>query len=281
MRPRSLPLLAALAAFVTLTPSLGAQLVTSDSTDGAQAAYLALSLTPMGALTPMVSAREAGMPARSTGFRFQFANRDDGQGESRRSWAGGLDVPFGQNTLGFTLGYVDVVCDDAGAAEFGFAIQCKGALMGGADFAVPLVRHPLAAGDASSLVIGTVLSAGAGHGNLIHVRDDSNFVGGDIDARATAWSAGIQLPVALVLKSEGLTVVPNLRPGLGYGHAKVEFAQGGVTGSASDGGARFVLGGGVGLLFRSTGIGLDLGFHKTFVKDSKTLLGVGLSYTGR
>ena len=41
------------------------------------AAYMALTVTPVGALAPVISLRDVGMGSRTLGFRFQFGNIDE------------------------------------------------------------------------------------------------------------------------------------------------------------------------------------------------------------
>ena len=75
--------------------------------------------------------------------------------------------------------------------------------------------------------------------------------------------------------------MPTLRPGLAHGHARSTLVSNGLSDAITDGGVRAMLGGGVGVLFRRSGIGLDVGFQQTFVKGGKVLLGAGMSVRGR
>ena len=86
------------------------------------------------------------------------------------------------------------------------------------------------------------------------------------------------LPLSLVAKSPGVTVVPMLRPGFAYGHSSGEVEFDGETEEASESGTRFMLGGGVGLFFVNRGLGLHVGAQKVFIEDGKTVIGLGVTF---
>jgi hypothetical protein len=46
----------------------------------------------------------------------------------------------------------------------------------------------------------------------------------------------------------------------------------------AESGTRFMLGGGIGMLFASSGLGVDVGFQRVFIEDGDTLVGIGVSY---
>ena len=281
--PLSLPALAAslaTALAVAASPAL-AQTDSSSADPNAAAAYFALSMTPIGALPPAITTRDAGLATQRIGFRFQFGYLDDEGDASFHNWAGGVDLAVGQATLGLTAGYGDYSCNETDARAAGFTLKCKGTLMLGASMSTPLLSRPLgpAGPESAALNLGLDGALGFGKGDLASLASTDYTTQFELSVQHTSYAASVGLPVSLVRRSPGVVIVPMLRPAVAYGHAKV---TGKFTGepdqTSSESGTRFMLGGGVGFFFPRQGIGLQAGAQKVFFEDGKTVIGVGLTF---
>lgn len=245
----------------------------SIESDGAAAAYLALTLTPVGALASTADyllARPGAGP-RPPRLHGRFASLDRGPGIDQRTIAASVDLPLGAGGLGLTAGYVDVTCDDdlTDGLE-GIEIDCRGGLTLGAQFGMPLMSRSTDAAGTSALVLGVEGTAGYADVDIIEVQAEG--FGFSVDAGAKVFSATIGAPLAFVVRSGDVTVAPMLVPRVGFGRATASLAGTDETQS----GVRFMLGAGVGVRIRST-IGVDAGLQKVFADDSEMVLGLGVS----
>jgi hypothetical protein len=280
--PRTL-LALALALPIAAAP-LGAQLVPGEEEDideQAVAAYTALTTTPVGALPPSMTARMInGAASPGIGFRFHFGHMDEEGDFSRRNLAGGIDLPIGTATLGLTGGYSDMACDDEDVAEFGVTFDCGGLFMAGANLFTPLVSNAL--GEGSSIMMGLDAALGFGTGEVIDIEIDDGFQTGSANYEVTSLSAALAFPIALVVRQPGIVLVPHLKPGFGYGRAKAKFEARGDfgedSGEETEAGTRFLLGGGVSMLFPRQGFGIEVGMQKVFVEDGDTIIGFGITF---
>lgn len=276
-----------LAAVAPLTAELPAQIVTDgNARTGAQAAYLALTSTPVGALPPTVRPYMVGA-ARGLTLRGRFGNLDEAGDVSRRNFALGVDLPVGRTTIGLTAGYVDVVCDipDFGdGSGFVISFDCKSGMMFGGSVGAALLSTPLGVSGTNSLTVGLEGSAGFGNGDVLEVSVSGGAGSGSVTASATTYSFAAVVPVAIVARGGTITVVPHLQPGFGYGRAKVTVKGSGDGGAVderdTESGVRMLLGGGISIIFNGT-FGVDLGVNKTFAEDGKTVVGFGVSWRMR
>ena len=280
------PIVLLTAAALAGAPALQAQII-EDGTlgDSEQAAYLALTTTPIGALPPAVRSYMVGAE-RGITLRGRFGNLDEPGDVTRRNFAIGIDVPVARATVGLTAGYVDLACDipefdDGGGLTISF--DCKSGMMAGGSVGASLFSTPLGVSGTNSLSLGLEGSAGFGTGEILEVRV-SGIGNGNVTASATTYSFAAVVPVAIVARSGTITVVPHLQPGVGYGHAKLSLEGSGDGGeideSETDSGMRFLLGGGMSIIFNGN-LGVDFGFNKTFVEDGKTVVGFGISWRMR
>jgi hypothetical protein len=244
----------------------------------ASAAYLAIASTPLGALPPFVAAL-AGMGKTGIGFRGQFGLLDMEGSNSFRTLALGVDIPVGRGSVGLTGGLLDFACDEDQASEFGLELDCKRGFMIGVNWLAPLSTGKVSEGGAS-FTIGIDGTVGFEKGDVLELRFPPT--GEFLKARNTSLSAALGLPLALVARSGTMALVPHLTPRFAYGRLSLEFEEsGGVSEEDSESGTRFMLGGGLELLFGASGFGIDLGFQKVFIEDGDTVLGFGLSYQPR
>jgi hypothetical protein len=212
------------------------------------AAYLALSVTPVGAMTPVVSSAMLGRIAKGYSVTGQYGHvSDDALGFN--SFGASISMPLSGISLGGSLGFISPSADGS-----------KSNLMLGANAETNLGAWALGAGKNANLF---TLSA---RGDLGWANPDDG-TGTDNSITALSFSAGA--PLALVLKNGDMTWAPFVTPGLGWGRLS---AQG-----TSESGTRFMMGAGLGMTHRN-GWGVSVGMQKVFIENGKTVFGLNLSY---
>jgi hypothetical protein len=260
---------------------------------GAHAAYFGITNTPLGALAPSLARVFGGARGSGVDFRAEFGYLDDDGPVSRRTLALGFDTRAGAATVGITGGYLDYSCDVSdlleGISDSGF--DCKGGVIVGASAAAPVLRAPVGSAGTSRFMLGLEGSIGFGAGDIVRTRftasdEDASSQTFELRIKGTSYAAALGLPLALPATSGGITFIPHLVPRVAYGHAKLEAranvpALGADFLNAEDGAVRFMLGGGIGVLFNRPGVGLHLGFQRVFAEGAKTLVGAGFSFAPR
>ena len=212
------------------------------------AGYVALSATPVGAMTPVVSSAMLGRIAKGYSFTGQYGHlSDDAAGFN--SFGASVSMPLSGFSLGGSLGFMSPSAQGS-----------KSNLMLGANAETNLGAWALGQGKNANLV--TVSARGDfGWANP----DDGTGTNNSITA--LSFSAGA--PVALVLKNGDMTWAPFVTPGLGWGRLS---AQG-----TSESGTRFMMGAGLGMTHRN-GWGVSAGMQKVFIENGKTVFGLNVSY---
>src|SRR5689334_2312214 len=156
---RRLAIASASTALLAAAP-LRAQVIIDDPEESgpsasAGAAYLALSLTPVGALAPSADyllARPGAAP-RPLRFHGRFGSIDHGDGIGQRTFAAMVDMPLAATALSITAGYVDATCDDLEDDSGGDAsVDCKGGITLGARLGSSFFSRSLDAAGTSALV---------------------------------------------------------------------------------------------------------------------------------
>ena len=269
--------------------------------DSKFAAYFALTSTPLGVLPPFLGAPAAAGARRGIGFRAQFGQISDpvedlaGFDISRRVIAGGIDIPLARGTLGLTAGYLEYGCDEIsqqidfdgdGVNDFGLTLGCESGMTGAASWSMPLIASAPGELGGTGWMLGLDASLGLSSGDLLKVRLSGGFPGLAISLGASTLTAGVGLPLGLVVRSGGVTVVPHLMPRLAWGRTELDLPNfgelpPGTDDSPSESDVRFMLGGGLGLQFSGTALGVHLGMQKVFVEDGKLAVGAGLSWAMR
>ena len=241
----------------------------------AAAAYAALALTPVGAFAPsgdylLTRTGAAPSPMRLHG---RFGTMDRGFGSGQRAWGATLDVPVGVAALSITGGYVDATCDhevDDPASQT--RIRCGGGLTLGARLGSVLVSRSLDAAGTTALVVGTELTTEWANVDLV----EGTASGSSIDATVKALTGTIAIPVAIPLRSGGVTVAPMVAPRFGYARSDRSMQSFGSTERETLAGGRFMLGAGVAVRFGDR-VGFDAGLQKILIDDGDTTYGMGLS----
>ena len=236
--------------------------------EGASAAYLALTLAPVGGLAPSAGyvLRRPGGPRPPVRLHARYGTMERDPGVTQRLVAATLDVPVEMGVVSFTAGRVDFDCADARDGDF--VVSCAGGMTYGAQLGTTLAQRVLDSAGGSAVVLGFEGTVSYADVTLLEARAGPFAV--DVDAATI--STTFALPVALVVRAGGLTVAPVLVPRLGYGHARAEFNGDGDTRAA----ARFLLGAGVALRVAER-FGLEVGAQKVFIRDGEIAVGAGLS----
>ena len=273
-------IISALFALAVVPGASPAQIFVPDQggNEGASAAYLALGITPVGALpasiNPALVAGTAGI-----GYRFQFGYVDEGSDFSRRVLGAGLDFPLGRANLGITAGVTDFSCESF--SDFGITIDldCKSAWMGGLTLATRVMSRGI--GDAGSRFdIGLDGTAGYATGDILDLRFDDGVTQEQFSLAAKGTTLTVGVPVSVTAKSGTFNFIPFIIPRFGWGNADMELIDElnpGLSEEVSESGVRFMLGGGLALVF-GNGLGASVGFQKIFIEDGDTTIGFGLSW---
>ena len=213
---------------------------------GDAAAYVALSATPVGAMTPIVDAAMLGRIPKGYSISGQYGHLADNNA-GFNSFGASVSMPVSGFSLGGSLGMVS-------PSAQGF----KSNLMLGANAETNLGAWALGDGKDANLF-------------TMSARGDFGWANPDNGAGSsvTALSLSAGVPVALVLKSGDMTWAPFVTPGFGWGRLS-------ATG-ASESGNRFMLGAGLGMSHRN-GWGFSVGMQKVFIEQGKNVFGLNVSY---
>ena len=206
------------------------------------AGYVAMSGTPVGAMTPVVTSAMFGRIPKGYSVAGQYGHVSD-NALGYNAFGASVSMPVSGFSLGGSLGFMS----------------------------------PSAQGAKSNMMLGLNAETNLGAWALTDGKDANLFtmsVRGDFgwanpqDLGLLSFSAGV--PVALVLKSGDMTFAPFVTPGFGWGRVS-------PTGAASTSGTRFMTGAGIGFSHRN-GWGASLGMQKVFIDQGKTAIGLNLSY---
>jgi hypothetical protein len=232
-------------------------------------AYLALSLTPPGALPPLLTRSMAGGP-RALG----------GVTSPSSTGLGALQVAgrYGRSRIG-----TDSPDEDATFNTFvGTALFSAGeaATITGS---VGIIDPTCSAEDCDSQWVFSVGGDVALGGTTLGATPTSprlsvglsGEIGYTSEDELSALGAMAGVPVSIVLGSGQTKFVPYLVPGLGFGRTRVDPED------AEESAARFLLGGGVGLMNLTSMVNVSVGFQKIFFSafgiESKTTFGLAVT----
>ncbi|HUR00277.1 MAG TPA: hypothetical protein VM166_12545 [Gemmatimonadaceae bacterium] len=249
--------------------------------NGKDAAYFALGSTALAGL-PSVVPRAFVTKPTGMSFRTHAGFIDAEGGVSHRMLALGLDIPAGMGALGFTGGIADFNCDLSELEAFGLSGDCGSMYTASTSLSFPLLSSTR--GSNSALVLGFDAALGYSTGKDVINFYFDDFAGGadTLSSDASALAASVGFPFAFVTRGGGIAFTPHLAPRVGYGRGTQKVRSSGSSGSLSeeitDDGVIFMLGGGVSVLFERSGVSVDVGFQKSFVKDANITMGLGFSY---
>jgi hypothetical protein len=216
---------------------------------GDLAGYVALSATPVGAMTPVVTSAMLGRIAKGYTVSGQYGHLSGDNGSGFNSFGASVSMPVSGFSLGGSLGYISPSAQGS-----------KGNMMLGLNGESNLGAWALGDGKNANLF---TMSA---RGDFGWANPDDG-TGTNNSVTALSLSAGV--PFALVLKNGDMTWAPFVTPGFGWGRLS-------ATG-ASESGTRFMMGAGLGMTHRN-GWGVSVGMQKVFIDQGKTVFGLNLSY---
>jgi hypothetical protein len=128
---------------------------------------------------------------------------------------------------------------------------CKGNVMAGVDYTAILISNQASVGVRPAFGISKPL-----------------------EGSGTAISVGLSLPIEIAFSgATGPYFIPSITPGLGVGRVS--------GGGDTESGARPMLGGGLSIAGRRSGVALHVGVQKVFVDGGETTIGLGFSIGGR
>ena len=204
--------------------------------------YVALSSTPVGAMTPTVSSAMLGRVAKGYEMAGRYGHLSDGF----NTFGVSASMPVSGFTLGATLGYLSPSCP-TGAT-------CDGNMMLGLNGETRLGEMPISDSKKNPNKI------------TLGLRSDFGWANPE-ETTALSLSAGV--PVTLVARSGNMTFAPFITPGFGWGRLSAD--------GASESGSRFHLGAGIGML-NANGWGVSVGMQKVFIEEGKSVFGLNISY---
>jgi hypothetical protein len=208
-------------------------------------AYTALITTPTAGVAPSAKQWMLSEPRTGIGADLQWGHVAE-EGVSINTLTGGVTIPIaaGHGDVGISAGYLRPSCDVG---------SCDGNFVAGGVVEGRLLQSQM---QTATFTIGL-----------------SGRVGFAKPSGGTIWSAAAGVPVSLALGNrKGLQVVPFITPSYGWGRAS--------GGGDSESGSRFMLGGGIGLLSSSSGLGFNVGVQKVFISGGKPMFGAGFSWSG-
>ena len=212
------------------------------------AGYVALSATPVGAMTPVVSSAMLGRIAKGYSVTGQYGHLSD-NGAGFNSFGASVSMPLSGFSVGGSLGFLSPSAQGS-----------KSNLMLGANAETNLGAWALSEGKNANLF-------------TMSVRGDFGWANPDdgtgTNNSITALSLSAGAPFALVLKNGDMTWAPFVTPGLGWGRLSAN--------GTSESGTRFMMGAGLGMTHRN-GWGVSAGMQKVFIDQGKTVFGLNISY---
>lgn len=263
MQHHRLALLAAAAVGATL----GTRAARAQSADE-QSAYVALVYTPVAGLSPLAPFRDSDWrTGQRVTFQGRFGHMSRRGGLSLNTMGVGVELPVQRWRLSGTMAYLSASCGALWAGE----TDCSGDVMFGASARTILTTSPLSGG--------TGTRRGTARSN-----DDAFTVGFEASAGysprqgESAMAIAGSFPSGVVIRNGDIRIAPFLAPGLGYGRlGHVAYIDDDVA--TSHGSVAFMMGGGLGLQFIRSGIGVTAGFQKVFKSDGgATQLGLGVRW---
>ena len=239
-----------------------------------QSAYRALIYTPVGGLPPLPPnadslGRKDGSGVTMMGRLGHMSRRG---GLSITTYALGVEVPRGRMRLGATLGYLSASC----GLEWEGDSDCDGDIMLGGSMRAWLTTRSL--GEREPPRKGKRVSQPTNDSKLLVGFDGSLGYSPRQGESALAMAAAI--PTAVAFQSGTVRIMPFVSPGLGYGRlGNVSYFE--DEAPTSHGGIAFMIGGGVGLEFGTSGIGANVGFQRVLKSEGGTTqLGIGMTWQG-
>lgn len=216
--------------------------------------YLAISRTPMGALSPMLTSTLIGRAQNGASLAVRYGNlaRGDFNNSTNAFGVTGI-MPAGLgSSLRLTGG---VVMADRNSPLL--ADQSSGELMLGVGGDIRLIGSTM--GTTATSPLWTVsLDGELGYGRL---------------DPGTAISGYVGVPIALVPRGQGMQFAPFITPAFA-------FAQASDNGSSSSG-SGLMLGGGLGIYNSESSVIINVGAQHSFINGARNVIGINLLLGGK
>ena len=239
-----------------------------------QSAYRAMIYTPVAGLAPLPPVIDSLARKGSNGITFlgRLGHMTRGGGLSLTTYGAGVEIPRGRMRLGATLAYLSANC----GFEWEGDSDCAGDVMLGGSVRGLITSMPV--GEKPAPVKGRKPAPPKNESNIVVGFDGSAGYSPKQGESALAFSVG--LPSGIVLQSGTVRITPFITPGLGYGRigSVAEFED---EPAAAHGTIVPMIGGGVGVDFNTTGIGVNVGFQRVLKgAGGATQLGIGVTWQG-
>ena len=218
---------------------VGPRGIHAQSVDDA-AAYVAMVVSPVAAVSPIVLPYMTGTKQAGLGFAAKYGRMSLGDIGSTNTFLADFTGPAGSGSWGLEAGYLGTTCQG-----------CSGNFMAGLHLEGPLAKAGSTTGTLFTLVMqGTVGFAKPNNGSV--------------------WAAGVTMPTALSVTAGRVEIVPFVSPGVGVGMVAAD--------SRSQTGYRFNVGAGVGVANVAPGLGITASAERVLIDGGRTVFGLGVSW---
>lgn len=239
-----------------------------------QSAYVALIYTTVGGLPPLPPSVDSLGRKNGSGIvlhgRLGHMSRTGGL--SLNAYGVGVEFPVGRVSVGGTLAYMSASCGEAWAGD----TDCEGDIMLGGTVRSTLATKPI--GGAAPSPKQKRGARPTNTSSLLIGLDGSFGFSPRQGEQALAIAGGV--PTAIVLTRGDLRILPFITPGLGFGRlGNVSYFE--DERPRAHGKVAFMLGGGVGVEFGSSGMGASVGFQRVMKSSGgATQIGLGMTWSG-
>ncbi|MFN8572169.1 MAG: hypothetical protein U0132_08935 [Gemmatimonadaceae bacterium] len=235
-----------------------------------QSAYRALIYTPVGGLAPLPPSGDTSSrrPGRIL-FQGRMGHMSRRGGLSLTSVGLGVEAVRGRWNLGGSFAYLSASC----GLEWEGDSDCSGDVMFGASARTTLLVRPL---DGSAPATRGRRAASNGSEFVLGLDGSGGY---SPRQGEQALAGALATPLGVRVRNGTTVLMPFLSPGIGYGRMGHTSYDGELA--TSYGGMAFMIGGGLGVEFRRSGLGANVGFQRVLKGEGGgTQLGIGMTWQG-
>ena len=224
-------------------------------TAGDVRAFVALSASNIGALTPLLTPGMTSQRLNGAQLGVRYGLRDEGNVKTHALAVSGIFSVGLASSLTLTAGITDADCNG-----------CSAALMLGFGGDMRILDAANAFGDASQLTI--ALSGDVAYAQIKPA-----------DETAIALGVGAPITVSFGATPDGMHIAPFFTPMFGVGSASRTCAA--LVTNCETSGTRWVMGGGVGFWNPSSSVSVTVGLNQVMLSGSKTVYGINVQLGGK